>query len=154
MGGFSAGGNLAASVCLQARDAGTPMPRLQLLGVPTLDVSRIIKPAMVENPLIGPGVLRLAHSTYFKDESCRADPYASPLLSDDMHGLPPAVVLTAEWDVLRPEGDAYAGRLASAGVPVMHRVVEDRDHHFLDGDRARARLLLDLMAGQVAARVA
>ena len=50
VGGFSAGGNLAASVCLQARDAGTPMPRLQLLGVPTLDVSRSIKPAMVENP--------------------------------------------------------------------------------------------------------
>jgi acetyl esterase len=154
VGGFSAGGNLAASVCLQARDAGTPMPRLQLLGVPTLDVSRTIKPAMVENPLIGPGILRLAHSTYFKDESCRTDPYASPLLSDDMHGLAPAVVLTAEWDALRAEGDAYAGRLAAAGVPVMHRVVPDRDHYFLDGDRRRARSLLDLMAGQVAARVA
>jgi acetyl esterase len=153
VGGFSAGGNLAASACLQARDQGTPMPRLQLLGVPALDV-RGVKPAVVENPRIGPAILRLAHSTYFKDESCRSDPYASPLLSDDMHGLPAAVVLTAEWDVLRPEGDAYAGRLAEAGVPVMHRVVQDRDHHFLDGDRGRARILLDLMAGQVAARVA
>ena len=154
MGGFSAGGNLAASVCLQARDAGTPMPRLQLLGVPTLDVSRIIKPAMVENPLIGPGILRLAHSTYFKDESCRTDPYASPLLSDDMHGLPPAVVLTAEWDVLRPEGDAYAGRLEEAGVPVMHRVVAGPRSPLPRRRPSACPLLLDLMAGQVAARVA
>jgi len=125
-----------------------------MLGVPTLDVSRSIKPAMVENAMIGPGILRLAHSTYFKEESCRTNPYASPLLSDDMHGLPPAVVLTAEWDALRPEGDAYAVRLAEAGVPVMHRVVPDRDHYFLDGDRVRARSLMDMMAGQVAARVA
>ena len=100
--------------------------------------------------MIGPGILRLAHSTYFKDESCRTDPYASPLLSDDMHGLPPAVVLTAEWDALRAEGDAYAVRLEAAGVPVMHRVVPDRDHYFLDGDRVRARALLDMMAEQTA----
>ena len=125
-----------------------------MLGVPSLDVSRSVKPAMVENPLIGPGILRLTHSTYFKEESCRSDPYASPLLSDDMHGLPPAVVLTAEWDALRPEGDEFAVRLAESGVPVLHRVVPDTDHYFLDGDRRRARSLLDLMAGQVAARVA
>jgi acetyl esterase len=154
VGGFSAGGNLAASVCLQARDQGTPMPKLQLLGVPTLDVSKSVKPAVVENPMIGPAILRLAHSTYFKNESCRTEPYASPLLSDDMHGLPPAVVLTAEWDALRAEGDAFAGRLAAAGVDVLHRVVPERDHYFLDGDRMRARALLDMMAGEVTRRLA
>jgi acetyl esterase len=153
VGGFSAGGNLAASACLQARDQGTPMPRLQVLGVPFLDV-RGVKPAVVENPRIGPAVLRLAHSTYFKDESHRCEPYASPLLSDDMHGLPPAVVVTAEGDALRSDGDAYAGRLASAGVPVVHEVVPECDHYFLDGDRRRARALLDLMARETARQLA
>ena len=154
VGGFSAGGNLAASVCLQARDEGTPMPKLQLLGVPFLDVSRSVKPAVVENPMIGPAILRLAHSTYFKDETCRKDPYASPLLSEDMHGLPPAVVLTGEWDALRAEGDAFAEHLAAAGVDVLHRVVPERDHYFLAGDRVRARVLLDVMAGEVTRRLA
>ncbi len=154
VGGFSAGGNLAASVCLQARDEGTPMPRLQLLGVPSLDVSQTVKPAVVENPAIGPGILRLAHSTYFKDESARRDPYASPLLSDDMHGLAPAVVLTAEWDALRAEGDAYAARLAQCGVEVRHHVEPARDHHVLEGDRTRARALLDMMAEELSKRVA
>jgi acetyl esterase len=153
VGGFSTGGNLAASACLQARDQGTPMPRLQLLGVPFLDV-RGVKPAVVENPRIGPAILRLTHSTYFKDESRRCEPYASPLLSDDMHGLPPAVVVTAEWDALRSEGDAYAGRLASAGVPVVHQVVPECDHYFLAGDRRRARELLDMMARETARQLA
>ncbi|MGI9085421.1 MAG: alpha/beta hydrolase [Aeromicrobium sp.] len=154
VGGFSAGGNLAASACLQARDEGTPMPRMQLLGVPSLDVSTRVKPSAAQHPMIGPTVLRLVRSTYFKDESRRAEPYASPLLSDDMHGLPPAVVFTAEWDALRAEGDAYAERLAAAGVDVLHRVVPDRDHYFLDGDRVRARALLEVMAEETARRLA
>ncbi len=54
-------------------------------------------------------------------------------------------MLTAEHDVLRAEGDRFATRLASAGVPVMHRVVPDRDHYFLDGGRAQARSVLDVM---------
>ncbi len=153
VGGFSAGGNLAASVCLQARDEGTPMPLLQLLGVPSLDVSTHVKPAAVAKPMIGPGVLRLVRSTYFKDESRRTEPYASPLLSDDMHGLPPAVVVTAEWDALRAEGDAYAAQLAASGIDVVHRVVPQRDHYFLDGDRVRAREVLDLLARETAHRL-
>jgi acetyl esterase len=154
VGGFSAGGNLAASICLQARDAGTPMPRLQLLGVPTLDVSTHRGPAMGPHPMVGPTLMRMVGSTYFNDVSRRCEPYASPLLSDDMHGLPPALVLTAERDALRVEGDMYAERLAEAGVDVLHRVVPDRDHYFLDGDRDRARTLLDLMAGELVRRVA
>ena len=154
VGGFSTGGNLAASVCLQARDAGTPMPALQLLGVPFLDVSSSIKPAVVENSQIGPGILRLAHASYFKDEWSRRDPYASPLLSDDVHHLAPACIVTAEYDALRAEGDAYAARLAESGVDVRHHVVRDCDHHVLEGDRQRARRVLDLVAGELAEKVA
>lgn len=155
VGGFSAGGNLAASVCLQLRDSGTPAPRLQLLGVPSLDVSTHIKKATVPRPMIGPTLLKLVRKTYFKDESRRTEPYASPLLADDLHGLPPAVVVTAERDALRAEGDAYAARLAEAGVDVLHRVVPGRDHYFLDGDDpGQARGLLAMMAAETARRLA
>ncbi len=154
IGGFSTGGNLAASACLQARDQGTPLPRVQLLGVPTLDVSTHVTPSAMAHPMIGPGILRLAHGSYFKDEACRVDPYASPLLSDDMHGLPAAIVLTAERDAMRIDGDAFAERLSAAGVDVLHRVVPERDHYFLDGDRVRTRELLDMMAKELTRRLA
>ena len=152
VGGFSAGGNLAASICLQARDGGTPMPRMQLLGVPMLDFSTRLRAASL--PVIPPTLMRFVGSAYFTDESQRCEPYASPLLSDDMHGLPPALVVTAGPDAFRAEGDSYAERLADAGVDVLHRVVPDRAPSFFDGDRERVRTLLDLMAGELVRRVA
>jgi acetyl esterase len=154
VGGFSAGANLAASVCLQARDEGTPMPVLQLLGVPPLDLSTDVRTSGASSPVMGPALQRWMRSTYFKDESLRLEPYASPLLCDDMHGLPPAIVVTAEWDGLRAEGDAYARRLTEAGVDVVHQVVPHCDHHFLEGDREQSRGLLDLMARETARRLA
>ena len=148
VGGFSAGGNLAASAVLQARDLGSFTPALQVLGVPSLDVAGDpdAKTSPVSSPMVSPALLRLVRSTYFKDARRRAEPYASPLLAGDLTGLPPAVVVTAEHDVLRAEGDAYAARLAEAGVDVVHRMVTGRDHHFLEGDRGRARSTLDLVA--------
>lgn len=152
VGGFSGGGNLAASVCLQARDHGTASPRLQLLAVPSLEVAGPVegKTATIARPMITPGLLRIVRGTYFKDASRRAEPYASPLLAKSVHGLPPAVVLTAEYDLLRAEGDAYAARLAEAGLLLEHRVVPRRDHYFLDGgDHVQARGLLDGLAAHV-----
>jgi acetyl esterase/lipase len=148
VGGFSAGGNLAASAVLQARDLGSFRPALQVLGVPSLDVAgdADAKTSPVPNPMVSPALLRMVRATYFKDERRRAEPYASPLLAPDLTGLPRTVVVTAEYDVLRAEGDAYAARLAEAGVDVVHRVVTGRDHYFLEGDRDRARSTLDLIA--------
>ena len=154
IGGFSGGGNLAASACLQARDRGTASPRLQLLGVPSLDVAGDVhaKPSTVSDPMVGPELLRLVRATYFRDASRRDEPYASPLLADSVAGLPPAVVYTAERDSLRAEGDAYAGRLDEEGLLVEHRVVPGRDHYFLDGDdQGQARPLLDALAAHVRA---
>lgn len=151
IGGFSAGGNLAASACLQNRDAGGPAPRLQLLGVPSLDIAgdAASKPSTVANPMIGAGLLKLIRATYFKDSSRRSEPYASPLLAADVAGLPQTVIFTAEHDALRTEGDAYAARLDQAGLLVEHRVVARRDHYFLDGDRDEARAVLDALAAHV-----
>lgn len=152
IGGFSGGGNLAASACLQARDLGTATPRLQLLAVPSLDVAGDLhgKPSAVPNPMIGPALLSLVRKTYFKDASRRGEPYASPLLADAVAGLPPAVVYTAEYDSLRAEGDAFADRLAAEGLLIEHRVVPDRDHYFLDPDRPhQARELMSAMAKHV-----
>lgn len=128
IGGFSAGGNLAASACLQARDVGRASPRLQLLGVPSLDVAGDVnsKPSTVVNPMIGPDLLTLIRSTYFKDASRRAEPCASPLRAEGLHGLPPTLVITAERDALRAEGDAYAERLREVGSLLEHRMIPGR----------------------------
>ncbi len=153
IGGFSGGGNLAASACLQARDQGTATPRLQLLAVPSLDVASDIhaKPSTIADPMIGPALLRLVRATYFKDAARRAEPYASPLLVQSVAGLPPTLVITADHDALRTEGDAYAARLRDAGIPVEHHVVPRRDHYFLDGtDHDQARHWMTLMADRVA----
>lgn len=150
VGGFSAGGNLAASACLQARDAGESPVRLQVLGVPALDLSTDVKTAVVPRPMIDPSIIRLVRATYFKDAARRTEPYASPLLADRLDGLAPALVLTAERDALRAEGDAYAARLAEAGVPVEHHVVPGVDHYFLDpADLAQARRWANVMTDAI-----
>ncbi|MGA8987528.1 alpha/beta hydrolase [Aeromicrobium sp.] len=149
IGGFSAGANLAASACLQTRDRGGPAPRLQLLGVPSLDVAgdAAAKPSTSTNPMIGPGLLKLVRSTYFKDASRRTEPYASPLLAESVAGVAPALVITAEHDSLRTEGDAYARALDRAGLLVEHIVVPGRDHYFLDpAVEGQARGLMQRMA--------
>ncbi len=147
--GFSAGGNLAAAACLQAADHGTPLPRLQLLGVPSLDVSTTDKPAPA-GATISPAVIDLVRKTYFKDASRRTEPYASPLLAEDLTGQPPTMLVTAGRDRLRAEGVAYVARLAAAGVPVQHLDLPDRDHYFLDGPSDRAHDVMQSMATAVA----
>ncbi len=152
VGGFSSGGGLAASVCLQRRDAGLPQPRLQLLAVPALDVST----DPPQGPTtISPGLRGLVRRVYFPDPATRMEAYASPLRADDVAGLAPAVVLTAELDSLRPDGDAYAGRLAAAGVEVVwHDTTPGVDHYFLTEDLTRARATMARLAAIVAERLA
>lgn len=117
VGGGSAGANLAAAAALVARDRGGPHLRLVLLEVPALDltgghVDRSLGPEFGD-----PDGLADIFTAYLGDLGRARDPLASPLLADDLTGLPACHVMTAELDPLRGDGEAFLTRLAAAGVP-------------------------------------
>jgi acetyl esterase len=132
VGGDSAGGNLAAVVALRARDRKGPKLALQVLVYPVTDAD-FERPSYVapENQLL----LTKESMVWFWDHYApqgvdRAQPDASPLKAADLAGLPPAVVVLAEHDVLRDEGEAYAARLRQAGVPVSIKQFDGQIHGF------------------------
>ena len=123
VGGDSAGGNLAAVAALTARDEGGPALRHQLLVYPVTDY-RCRGPSY-ERYARGYGTLEAESMHWFQRHYLGGpDPAedwrASPLLAADLSGLPPALVVTAECDVLRDEGVAYAERLTASGTPCEH----------------------------------
>ncbi|MCI4065847.1 alpha/beta hydrolase [Micromonospora sp. R77] len=118
VGGDSAGGNLAAAVTLLARADGGPRLAAQLLVYPNTDQRPGPAPAGEEDPLLfNRHSVAWYRGHYLADPGDAADPLASPLLAEDLSGLPPALVVTAEHDPLRDEGERYADRLRAAGVP-------------------------------------
>jgi len=124
IGGSSAGGNLAAAVSLRCRDEDGPRLRFQLLEVPALDLTRETARGTQESgsiPDVPQPTMDDAARAYLEDRSQARDPLASPLFAEDFRDLPPAHVMTAEYDVLRTEGELYAQRLAAAGVPATYR---------------------------------
>ena len=125
--GWSAGANVAAVAAQMARDAGGPELTGQFLLTPVTDCD-MSRPSYVEN---GEGfVLTKALMEWFWDHYCdpeqRTDPKASPLRAESLAGLPPAYVVTCQFDPLRDEGIAYAEALRAAGVPV--ELVTARGH--------------------------
>lgn len=149
--GESAGGNLAAVAAWQARDAGLRLTH-QALVCPVLDAA-MDTPSYQE---YAKGyVLPAAESAWFvrqyADGVDPADPRLSPLRLPDVAGLPPATVVTAEYDVLRDEGEAYARRLAQAGVPAESRRYDGALHGFfaLPGLFDQAAEARDYVAGRL-----
>ncbi len=133
IGGDSSGGNLAALVCLRLRDAGARCPAAQMLVYPNTDLTFALP--SVREKATGWGLdaddARWFAEQWVPDPARRADPRVSPLHEPDLTGLPPAIVVTAEHDPLRDEGEAYAARLAEAGVPVGARRERGLVHGFL-----------------------
>ncbi len=144
--GDSAGGNLAAVVALMARDRGGPDLRHQLLIYPVAD-SACDTPSYAENAdgyMLTREQMLWFWGHYLRDEADGANPYASPLRARELAGLPPALVLTAEFDPLRDEGEAYGARLREAGIQAQTRRYDGMIHGFFSMgetiDRARDAL--------------
>ena len=120
VGGDSAGGNLAAVVALLAREAGGPRIALQILLYPVTDlVSESQSYAdLADGYMLTRDSMRWFRAQYLAKEQDAADWRVSPLRAPSLAGLPPALVVTAGYDPLRDEGEAYARRLREAGVSV------------------------------------
>lgn len=152
--GDSAGGALAALICLRVRDEGGEQPAVQLLVYPNTDLT--LSQPSISSKGSGFGVERAGLESvignWVPDASQRAHPRVSPLHEPDLSGLAQAVVVTAEHDPLRDEGDAYAAALAAAGVEVTHRCEPGLVHAFLGLDlmSPAAALAADRVACDVA----
>jgi len=130
--GDSSGGTLAAAVCLKARDQGGPNLKLQVMVHPPTQFG-IETPSMRENAeglLLEATGMRWFAEKYLTSEVDSLNPYAAPMRATSLQGLPPALVVTAEYDPLRDEGEEYAERLRSDGVPVTLSRYEGMIHGF------------------------
>ena len=131
VGGDSAGGNLAAAAALLARDDGLDLAG-QLLVYPNTD-QLAADGSLRDNTdpwLFNNRSVSWYRKHYLADDADAMNPLASPLLAPDLKGLPPALVITAEYDPLRDQGEAYARRLAAAGVRVELTRYEGMVHGF------------------------
>ena len=154
VGGDSAGGNLSTVMCLKSRDEGGPALALQVLVYPVTNLASFDTPSYGE--FAAGYYLTRAEMEWFRGHYlARAEdaqnPYASPMLAPDLRGLPPALVITAECDTLRDEGEAYARRLAEAGVDVTCTRYAGMIHPFfsLRGTLSQGRRAIEQVSAAV-----
>ena len=148
VGGDSAGGTLAAAVALAARDRAAPRIAYQVLAYPITDhysSSPQSYEEYAEGYSLGREGMIWFWNHYLQSGANLDDPYLCPLRARNLQGLPPALVLTAEYDPLRDEGRNLAQRLKAAGVNVEYRHYADQMHGFLRQyhsiDRGRTALI-------------
>ncbi|HEY0724234.1 MAG TPA: alpha/beta hydrolase, partial [Pyrinomonadaceae bacterium] len=133
--GNSVGGNMSAALTLMAKGRGGPNIRLQVLLIPATDTN--FETDSYRNYATGRflprAFMEFGWNIYAPDEKARRNPYAAPLQAsiDQLRGLPPALVITAENDPLRDEGEAYARKLKEAGVEVTATRYNGMIHDFV-----------------------
>ena len=133
VGGDSAGGNLAAAICLKQQEEGRPLPRAQLLIYPVTDLqfqTQSIQEDCAEGFMLTKAAMEWFSEQYLESKDSVMDPLVSPLLANSLQGLPPAVLVTAGFDPLRDEGNAYAEELKNSGVKVFHKEYPSYIHGF------------------------
>lgn len=132
--GDSSGGNFAAALCLRFRDENGPPIAGQILYYPVTDYYDSCAQSyrsFSEGYGLTAADMAWFWDLYLPDKAAANDPYASPLRAKDIKGLPPALVITAEYDPLVDEGHAYAMRLQEAGVPTRYNCYSGTIHGFL-----------------------
>jgi acetyl esterase len=133
VGGDSSGGNLAAVVTLMALEKRAPRVAFQLLVYPAVDLTDTHRPSVIQfadGHFLTRPLMDHFEDLYAPKPEDRRNPHASPLYATDFRGLPSALVITAECDVLRDQGELYAQKLREAGVPVTVKRYEGMIHPF------------------------
>jgi len=154
VGGQSAGGGLAAAVARQALEEGGPSIALQVLHYPPLDLATNArdKRAAAAKPVLRPWMADVFDTSYVPDVRLRTDRLVSPAHPSDtadLKGMAPALVVTAELDLLKAEAVSYADRLRAVGALVQHHDVHGADHGYDGADDVRAREVYGLIARHV-----
>ena len=130
VGGHSAGGNLTAALCLLARQRREFSLVFQLLNYPVLDFVTDPYQKTTQDTLLTPKAQEFFSRCYIEDDETAKNPLASPLFAGAFDGLPPALVIAAEYDPLCAENEQYARYLATAGVEVTSRMFKGCMHAF------------------------
>src|SRR6266704_2363918 len=153
VGGESGGGNYAAAVALMSRDRGGPALIFQVLICPAADF-RVTTDSWkdYDGYVIPKEEFLIVRDFYVPNEEERLNPYAAPSLAPDLHGLPPALVITAECDPMRDGGEQYGQRLLEAGIPATVSRYDGMVHGFMgmrevvpaQADQALAEAILGL----------
>lgn len=154
--GTSAGGGLAAGLCLLSQQRGGPDIGLQALIVPVTDLSGEHAGASMADfahgYVLDAADLEQMIANYVPDETLRRDPLVSPIYAEDLATMPPTMVATAEFDPLRDQGEAFADALASAGVDAVKHRYPGTIHGFF-GSKQVLRAVITETARELRARL-
>lgn len=156
VGGESAGGNLAVTAALMSRERGAPSLSFQVLLYPPTDLSKEYPSQhMFDGYFLSREEIRYFENHYLRSEEDRKNIYASPLLAEDLSSLPPALLVTAEFDPLLDEGKAFAERLMEEGVEVDYRCFEGMIHGFFgfSGRIDKGKELIELISKYIKDRI-